>query len=102
MRKNRLSTEIFDSILRSAGAGNTKTQIMFASYTSYAQLKTYLSILLERGFLAYEPETRLYRTTPSGVAFLESVNQVREMLGEPKRSVELYSYARESDRDDLI
>ena len=83
--KSRISTEIIDSILRSVGTvGSTKTGIMYASYISYAELKTYLSILLDKGFIKQERGTRLYKITPDGAEFLESINEIREMIGEPK------------------
>ena len=83
--QNRLSTEIIDSIMRSLGTGSPKTRIMYNSYVSYSQLNSYLSILLKRGFIKHERETGLYKITPDGAEFLESIDEVREMVGEPMK-----------------
>jgi predicted transcriptional regulator len=57
---------------------------MYKSYLSYAQLNEYLSLLLERDLLSYEPETQLYKITPKSLRFLSAYEQIRELVLEPK------------------
>jgi predicted transcriptional regulator len=96
MKKGRVSTEIIDGILRSLGAsGTTKTRIMYASYISYSELKTYLNILLAKGFIRKERETGLYKITPDGSDFLESIDQIRGMVGEPRKQAYAYPAVRD-------
>jgi len=80
---NRISTETVDSILRSLGTGTKKTKIIMP-YMSNSHVDTHLSILLNRGFIKYERETGHYKITPSGAEFVESMDQLREMVGEPR------------------
>ncbi len=52
--KYRSRTDIVATILETADGGATKTKIMYSAYLSYAQLKEYLSMLLENELLEYE------------------------------------------------
>ena len=45
--KYRSRTEIVGNILDAANGGATKTKIMYKAFLSYAQLKEYLSVLIE-------------------------------------------------------
>jgi predicted transcriptional regulator len=49
--KYRSRTDIVSQILEAANGGATKTKIMYKAYLSYAQLKEYLSVLVENGLL---------------------------------------------------
>ena len=82
--KYRSSTEIIDSILRSVGSGATRTRIMYKSYLSYTQLNEYLSLLLERDLIRFEPETQIYKVTQNSAKFLDAYEQIRELVQEPK------------------
>ena len=83
--KKRISTEIMDSILRSTLSGTTATNMMFNGYLSHKQFKSYLALCLSRGFIRYEAETELYWITPNGAKFLESLDEVRIMIGKPQK-----------------
>jgi predicted transcriptional regulator len=83
--KNRISTEVIDSILRSLGEGSTRTKIMYSAYLSFSQVNTYLSLLIEKDLILYEPETRLYKVTRRGMLFVESLEEVRITLGETEK-----------------
>ncbi len=52
--KYRSRTEITGLILEAANGGATKTKIMYKAYLSFAQLKEYLSMLIEKGLIEYE------------------------------------------------
>ncbi|MGA7042308.1 MAG: winged helix-turn-helix domain-containing protein, partial [Nitrososphaeraceae archaeon] len=52
--KYRSRTDIVGLILEAAnGGGATKTRIMYKAFLSYAQLKEYLTVLLENNLLEY-------------------------------------------------
>ena len=52
--KYRSRTEITGLILKAANGGATKTKIMYKAYLSFAQMREYLSMLIEKGLLEYE------------------------------------------------
>ena len=79
--KYRSRTDIVGLILEAAnGGGATKTKIMYKAFLSYAQLKEYLTVLLEKRLLEYEEETKFFRTTEKGIRFLQMYNQFDEMM----------------------
>ena len=79
--KYRSRTDIVGLILEAAnGGGATKTKIMYKAFLSYAQLKEYLTVLLENGLLEYEEGRQFFRTTEKGVRLLQMYNQFDEML----------------------
>jgi predicted transcriptional regulator len=51
--KYRSRTEIVAMILEAANGGATKTKIMYKAFLSYAQLREYLSVLMENALLEY-------------------------------------------------
>jgi predicted transcriptional regulator len=61
--KYRSRTEIVSMILEAANGGATKTRIMYKAFLSYAQLKEYLSVLIENNLLEYLEGVRTYKTT---------------------------------------
>jgi predicted transcriptional regulator len=82
--KYRSSNEIIDSILHSLGTeGATRTRVMYGSYLSYNQLNEYLSTLLERDLITYEPGTKLYRITFKGSRYLALYSEIRELVSVP-------------------
>ena len=79
--KYRSRTDIAGLILEAAnGGGATKTRIMYKAFLSYAQLKEYLTVLLENGLIDYEEGRQFYRTTEKGIRFLQMYNQFDEMM----------------------
>jgi predicted transcriptional regulator len=81
--KYRSRTDIVGLILEAANGGATKTKIMYKAFLSYAQLKEYLTVLLEKDVLEYEDETQLFRTTEKGLRLLQMYNQFDEMMSIP-------------------
>ena len=53
---------------------------MYKAYLSYAQLKEYLSVLIENNLLEYVEGTQTFRTTEKGLNFLKMNNQIGELL----------------------
>ena len=78
--KYRSRTDITAQILEAANGGVTKTKIMYKAFLSYAQLKEYLTVLIENGLLEYVEGEQIYRTTEKGNRFLKIYNQIGEYV----------------------
>jgi predicted transcriptional regulator len=77
--KYRSRTEIVGNILDAANGGATKTKIMYKAFLSYAQLREYLSVLIENNLL-YLEGTHKFKTTEKGLNFLKMHNEIGELL----------------------
>ncbi len=78
--KYRSRTDIVSQILEAADGGTTKTKIMYKAYLSYAQLKEYLSVLVENGLLEVEKGSQSYKTTAKGHLFLKTYSQIGSLI----------------------
>ena len=78
--KYRSRSEIVAIILEAANGGTTRTRIMYKAFLSFAQLKEYLSMLLEKGLIEYEEGTRRYKTTEKGIRMQQVYNQINDEL----------------------
>jgi predicted transcriptional regulator len=78
--KYRSRTDITGLILEAANGGATKTKIMYKAYLSFAQLREYLSMLLEKGLIDYVEGRAIYKTTEKGIRLLQMCNQINEEL----------------------
>ena len=78
--KYRSRTDIIAMILQSAASGATKTRIMYSAYLSYAQVKEYLSFLLQRDLIRYEEGSRLYKLSERGMKVLEAYEGISGMI----------------------
>ncbi len=78
--KYRSRTDITALILEAANGGATKTRIMYKAYLSFAQLREYLSMLLEKGLLDYVEGRAIYKTTEKGLRVLQMCTQMSEEL----------------------
>ncbi|HJT84358.1 MAG TPA: winged helix-turn-helix domain-containing protein [Nitrososphaeraceae archaeon] len=78
--KYRSRTEIVSMILDAANGGATKTKIMYKAFLSYAQLREYLSVLIENNLLEYLEGTQTYKTTEKGLNLLKMHNEMGELL----------------------
>jgi predicted transcriptional regulator len=78
--KYRSRTDITAQILEAGNGGVTKTKIMYKAFLSYAQLKEYLTVLIENGLLEYIEGEQIYRTTEKGNRFLKIYNQIGEYV----------------------
>jgi predicted transcriptional regulator len=81
--KYRSRTEIVSMILEAANGGATKTKIMYRAFLSYAQLKEYLSVLIENNLLEYLEGVQTYKTTEKGFNLLKMHNEIGELLQTP-------------------
>jgi len=78
--KYRSRTEIVAMILEAGNGGATKTRIMYKAFLSYAQLREYLSVLIENNLLEYLEGLQTYKTTEKGLNFLKMHNEIGELL----------------------
>ena len=78
--KYRSRTEIVSMILEAANGSATKTRIMYKAFLSYAQLREYLSVLIENNLLEYLEGSQTYKTTEKGLNFLKMHNEIGELL----------------------
>ena len=77
----RSRTEIVCNILDAAnGGGATKTKIMYTAFLSYAQLKEYLTILVDNNLIKYNDGTQTFKTTEKGLNYLKMHNEISELL----------------------
>jgi predicted transcriptional regulator len=83
--KYRSRTEIVSMILEAANGGATKTRIMYKAFLSYAQLREYLSVLIENNLLEYLEGMQTYKTTEKGFNLLKMHNEIGELLQTPIR-----------------
>jgi predicted transcriptional regulator len=74
----------------SGSKGANKTSIMYKSYLSYAQLKEYLSFMVEKGLVGEFPqqiETRqgnerfVYKITERGLRLLQISQEIENIVG---------------------
>ena len=78
--KYRSRTEIVAMILEAGNREATKTRIMYKAFLSYAQLREYLSVLIENNLLEYLEGSQNYKTTEKGLNFLKMHNEIGELL----------------------
>ena len=81
--KYRSRTEIVSMILEAANGGATKTRIMYKAFLSYAQLREYLSVLIENNLLEDLEGNQGYKTTEKGFNLLKMHNEIGELLQTP-------------------
>ena len=78
--KYRSRTDIVSSILEAANGGTTKTKIMYKAYLSYAQMKEYVSVLVETGLLEYVEGEGTFRTTQKGLEYLKRYEEMGQLV----------------------
>ena len=83
MKQRRSNIEVIADILRLGEAG--KTEIMYGANMSYCQLKKYIDLLTERGFMDRvnsENSIATYRTTRKGHTLLKLIESVLALLSQ--------------------
>ena len=81
-RKRRDRLFIIAEMLDIAKNGALKTQIMYKANLSFAQLNTYLKLLLETQLLEIinRKGKNIYRTTKKGCEYMQSYKEIIETL----------------------
>jgi predicted transcriptional regulator len=81
---------ILSTINDSGSDGANKTSIMYKSFLSYAQLKEYLSFIVEKGLIEEVPkqikntrgnEKFVYRITEKGIRLLQISQEIESIVG---------------------
>ena len=76
---------ILRTINDNSAEGVNKTLIMYKSFLSYAQLKEYLSFLIEKGLVEEQQrggsERIVYKITEKGVRLLQISNEIESIVG---------------------
>ena len=78
--KYRSRTDIIAMILQAVINGATKTRIMYSAYLSYAQVKEYLSFMIEKDLIRYEEGSGVYKLTQKGVQLLHVYEDIGDMI----------------------
>jgi predicted transcriptional regulator len=87
-RRRRDRSLIIAEILVVAKELALKTQIMYKTNLSFAQLNEYLSLLLNLNLLKAVKisEKTIYETTDKGLRYLQSYRKIRELLTKGKEN----------------
>ena len=70
-------------VLEAANGGATKTRIMYKAFLSFAQLREYLSLLIENNLLEYLEGSKTYKTTEKGFNLLKMHNEIGQLIQTP-------------------
>ncbi len=82
----RSRVEIISQILEAAnGGGATRSKIAYKVFLNYDQMKEYLGVLTENDLLHYNEGTQTFKTTEKGLRFLNTYNQIGDMMNEKVR-----------------
>jgi predicted transcriptional regulator len=79
--------QMLSTINDSASEGANKTSIMYKSYLSYAQLKEYLSFMVEKGLVEEIPhqfsgnKKFVYKITGKGLRLLQISREIESIVG---------------------
>jgi predicted transcriptional regulator len=78
--KDRDRVDIISQILEIANGSDTKkTKIMSKAFLSHQQLNQYLGVLTKGELLRYDLDMQTFKTTPKGLQFLDTLNQMDQM-----------------------
>ena len=84
--RNRSGIEIISDILKAANGGNaTRSKLTYKTFLSYAQRKEYLGVLTEKDLIRYDEDTQTFKTTEKGLSFLDTYNQIGDMIKEQRQ-----------------
>jgi predicted transcriptional regulator len=80
---------MLSTINESGTEGANKTSIMYKSFLSYAQLKEYLSFMVEKGLVhelhqkidASGNEKSLYKITEKGIRLMQISEEIESIVG---------------------
>jgi len=79
--KYRSRTEICEQILQASTGGATKTKIMYKAFLSYAQLKDYLTVMVENDLLNHDEGQGTYKCTAKGTRFMHLYEKLGNISG---------------------
>jgi predicted transcriptional regulator len=67
----RDKTNISATILEAANGGASKSKIISLAFLNHSSSLQYLRMLLKKNLLIYQNEKRMFKTTPTGIQFLQ-------------------------------
>jgi predicted transcriptional regulator len=87
--RHEIIAQMLQTASNNGSQGVSKTTIMYKSFLSYAQLKEYLSLLIENGLLEALPlqsrnsrnEKSTYKITQKGLRFLHVITEINSLTG---------------------
>jgi predicted transcriptional regulator len=90
-RRGRDKLHIIAEILEIAKEGVLKTQIMYRANLSFTQLNDYLNFMLKNELLekVLSNNREVYIATEKGIIFLQSYNEITELVGTKQKNEEL-------------
>src|SRR3712207_1828828 len=91
--KNRDRFEILSLILQVAnggGSNTTRTRIMNRTLLGYKQMKEHLAFLTERDLLYYDTDIGTFKTTETGLRFLQIYSRMEDMIKPSSQQQQLY------------
>jgi predicted transcriptional regulator len=88
--RHMIITHMLNTINNSGTEGANKTSIMYKSFLSYAQLKEYLSFMVEKGLVDEIPkqnrgtsdnENFVYKITEKGIRLMQISKEIESIVG---------------------
>jgi predicted transcriptional regulator len=85
--RQQIIAKVLSTIIESDAIGATRTSIMYKAFLSYAQLKEYLSFLIQRGLIDEIPqefkhhgnEKFVYKITEKGLRLLQISHEIESL-----------------------
>lgn len=84
-KMNRSKHEIMAGIVQNCLSPRGKTHIMYKNGLSFAQVNTYLNLLISLGLLT--KENGKYKTSDKGRQFIAAYNNLSKIMGLPAPSI---------------
>jgi predicted transcriptional regulator len=82
--RHQIIVEMLDVISESHATGATPTSIMYKAFLSHAQLKEYLSFLLQNGLIEEIPhgkEKLVYKIKEKGIHLIQISKEIEGIVG---------------------
>jgi predicted transcriptional regulator len=87
--RNEIIAQMLRIIMDNNSEGASRTSIMYKSYLSHAQLKEYLSLLIENGLIeelhrqikSSSNERFVYNITDKGLRFFQICHEIESLIG---------------------
>jgi predicted transcriptional regulator len=76
----RDKTDISATIFELANGGASKSKIISTAFLNHSSSLQYFKMLLENKLLIYQKEKRMFKTTSTGIQFLQLYHLMNELL----------------------
>jgi predicted transcriptional regulator len=78
----RDNTDTSATILQVANGGVSKSKIISIAFLNRSSSLQYFRMLLKDKLLVYQEEKRIFKTTPTGIKFLQLYHLMKELVNE--------------------